>query len=528
MKLQTRPELPLADPCNGFLVAPTPTLPTLPDDLQHRILLQVDATGLSRTACTCFHWKQVAQAAAEEQIASLLPPFPHSLSNAPWIRALAASEHLTACLGPRPVDRTWRQEWKPLRMAQAALLAEQRGRAEQYALSMAMEGMQQLLLEAFEDEEGAVTSTGGHLAVSRETQHHAASIRHLKGTGLDADSAAAVALLLSLCSASLARALRTHDAAFAASTHMVAASMRWLALTTPPAPLLYANLHGECARRPTHHTHTHPCTQHGAGSPHGPAPCVSCHPCLSHYVATCDARTDGLATEDDAWVALAEAADRLDGGGGDGYGGGGGGDGGDGSDGVGDEGGGDGCGGGGDGCGGGGDGGGGGGDGCGGGDGVGDEGGGDGGGGGGDGGGGGSGGGGGGGDGGAGSIEAGTAVVVTRGFPMAMVANTNNFPDGSGYRVPVRTAGVVTYETQPDARLGLGSVPGATDVVCFHSRAANATGFHSLVATDVDVYRLPPFARVALTRVDEPGAWQAPLGVTQSRGRLLTVDVSFG
>jgi len=467
MKLQTRPELPLADPCNGFLVAPTPTLPTLPDDLQHRILLQVDATGLSRTACTCFHWKQVAQAAAEEQIASLLPPFPHSLSNAPWIRALAASEHLTACLGPRPVDRTWRQEWKPLRMAQAALLAEQRGRAEQYALSMAMEGMQQLLLEAFEDEEGAVTSTGGHLAVSRETQHHAASIRHLKGTGLDADSAAAVALLLSLCSASLARALRTHDAAFAASTHMVAASMRWLALTTPPAPLLYANLHGEY----------------------------------------------GLATEDDAWVALAEAADRLDGGGGDGYGGGGGGDGGDGSDGVGDEGGGDGCGGGGDGSDGVGDEGGG--DGCGGGDdgsdGVGDEGGGD-----------------GCGDGGAGSIEAGTAVVVTRGFPMAMVANTNNFPDGSGYRVPVRTAGVVTYETQPDARLGLGSVPGATDVVCFHSRAANATGFHSLVATDVDVYRLPPFARVALTRVDEPGAWQAPLGVTQSRGRLLTVDVSFG
>ena len=39
-------------------------------------------------------------------------------------------------------------------MAQAELLAEQRGRAEQYTLSMAMEGMQQLLFEAFEDESG--------------------------------------------------------------------------------------------------------------------------------------------------------------------------------------------------------------------------------------------------------------------------------------------------------------------------------------------------------------------------------------
>tara|TARA_B100000795_G_scaffold168461_1_gene126900 strand:- start:55 stop:183 length:129 start_codon:yes stop_codon:yes gene_type:complete len=42
------------------------------------------------------------------------------------------------------------------------------------------------------------------------------------------------------------------------------------------------------------------------------------------------------------------------------------------------------------------------------------------------------------------------------------------------------------------------------------------------------VYRLPPLARVTLARVDAPGAWQALPGVTQSRGRLLTVDVSFG
>ena len=231
--------------------ATMPTLPTLPEELQHRILLQVNAIGLSRTACTCAHWKLVAQAAAEEQIAATLPPFPRGLSNAPWIRALGCSEHLTALLGPPPVKRTWRQEWKPLRMRQAELLAEQRGRAEQYALSMAMEGMQQLLLEAFEDE------SGGHLAVARETQHHAGSIAHLIAQGhVEPERAVALALLLSLCSASLARALRTRDVAFAASTHLVAASMRWLALTSPPAPLLYANLHGECA--PPRHPATPP------------------------------------------------------------------------------------------------------------------------------------------------------------------------------------------------------------------------------------------------------------------------------
>ena len=100
-----------------------PTLPTLPEDLQQRILLQVDAVGLSRTACTCAHWRLVAQAAAEEQIAALLPPFPRGLPNVPWIKALASSEHLVALVGPPPAARTWRHEWKPLRMTQAELLA---------------------------------------------------------------------------------------------------------------------------------------------------------------------------------------------------------------------------------------------------------------------------------------------------------------------------------------------------------------------------------------------------------------------
>ena len=254
-----------------------PTLPTLPEDLQQRILLQVDAVGLSRTACTCAHWRLVAQAAAEEQIAALLPPFPRGLSNVPWIKALASSEHLVALVGPPPAARTWRQEWKPLRMAQAELLAEQRGRSTEYALSMAMEGMQQLLIEAFEDESGG-SSRSGHLAVARETQHHAGSIAYLTAQrGLEPDRAVALALLLSLCSASLARALRTHDAAFAASAHLVAASMRWLALTSPPAPRVYANLHGECARHPaTAPPRPHPHCTHVTARARRP-PCPPCH-----------------------------------------------------------------------------------------------------------------------------------------------------------------------------------------------------------------------------------------------------------
>ena len=263
--------------------AAVPTLPTLPEDLQQRILLQVDAVGLSRTACTCAHWRLVAQAAAEEQIAALLPPFPRGLPNVPWIKALASSEHLVALVGPPPAARTWRQEWKPLRMAQAELLAEQRGRSTEYALSMAMEGMQQLLIEAFEDESGG-SSRFGHLAVARETQHHAGSIAYLTAQrGLEPDRAVALALLLSLCSASLARALRTHDAAFAASAHLVAASMRWLALTSPPAPRVYTNLHGECARHPAtappRHRATPPTpplhTRHGA-RPAAPLPALPC------------------------------------------------------------------------------------------------------------------------------------------------------------------------------------------------------------------------------------------------------------
>lgn len=90
----------------------------------------------------------------------------------------------------------------------------------------------------------------------------------------------------------------------------------------------------------------------------------------------------------------------------------------------------------------------------------------------------------------------------------------------------MRTSGVVSYELQEAARLG--AAPGAADVVCFRSRAADAAGFHSLVSTDADVYRLPPLATVALARVDAPGAWEAPPGQPQLRGRLLTVDVSFG
>ena len=118
--------------------------------------------------------------------------------------------------------------------------------------------------------------------------------------------------------------------------------------------------------------------------------------------------------------------------------------------------------------------------------------------------------------------------LTTRGFAMAMEATDLSFPDGRGYRVPVRTRGVVSYELQPPPigipdRFWRGH-----DVVRFVSAPADAHGRHSLVQTDAGLYHLPPLATVVLERVDLPGCWEAPPGRKQHGGRLLTCSVTFG
>lgn len=121
--------------------------------------------------------------------------------------------------------------------------------------------------------------------------------------------------------------------------------------------------------------------------------------------------------------------------------------------------------------------------------------------------------------------------LTTRGFAMAMEATDLSFPDGQGYRVPVRTRGVVSYELQPPPA---GNDPSITewrghDVVRFVSAPADALGRRrSLVQTDAGLYHLPPLATVVLERIDPAGGWEAPPGRTQHGGRLLTCSVTFG
>ena len=63
-------------------------------------------------------------------------------------------------------------------------------------------------------------------------------------------------------------------------------------------------------------------------------------------------------------------------------------------------------------------------------------------------------------------------------------------------------------------------------VVCFRSAPATARGFHSLVPINDTECALPPFARIELERIDEPGKWRAPNGVVPQQ-RLYTVRVTF-
>jgi len=97
---------------------------------------------------------------------------------------------------------------------------------------------------------------------------------------------------------------------------------------------------------------------------------------------------------------------------------------------------------------------------------------------------------------------------------LTMSANGNSFADDRGFRCPVNERGVVRYELRE------------SDVVRLRSRRADRSGCRALVATDEDVFRLPPLASVRLERVDPPGAWRANGFAVQRR--LFTVVVEYG
>ena len=93
-----------------------------------------------------------------------------------------------------------------------------------------------------------------------------------------------------------------------------------------------------------------------------------------------------------------------------------------------------------------------------------------------------------------GGDEPGTRFLA-RGFSFAHVGTETCFPDGRRFYVPVTTSFGVTYE------------PTDSDVVRFLSRPPTASAYRSLLWTDIDVYRLPPFVTVTLEAVWQPGEW---------------------
>lgn len=105
-------------------------------------------------------------------------------------------------------------------------------------------------------------------------------------------------------------------------------------------------------------------------------------------------------------------------------------------------------------------------------------------------------------------------VFDSRCISVCMAANDLNFPDGAGFRTPVRVDGVVEYRLRD------------SPVVRFVSAPRDRSGCHSLIPVDHDTFRLPPLARITLEQVDEPGEWDANGHVIWQR--CYTVSLSYG
>ena len=95
-----------------------------------------------------------------------------------------------------------------------------------------------------------------------------------------------------------------------------------------------------------------------------------------------------------------------------------------------------------------------------------------------------------------------------------MAANDLNFPDGEGFRTPVRVDGVVEYRVRD------------SPVVRFVSAPRDRSGCHSLIPVDHDTFRVPPLARIKLERIDEPGEWSVNDHAIWQR--CYTVSLSYG
>jgi hypothetical protein len=114
-----------------------------------------------------------------------------------------------------------------------------------------------------------------------------------------------------------------------------------------------------------------------------------------------------------------------------------------------------------------------------------------------------------------GALAAEGLTFVTRGFPFAMAANGNSFPDGRGFRVPFTDKlGTVSYELAN------------SDLVRFIAAPSDVSACRSLLPCDEDIFRLPPLATVTLLRILEAREWEAVEGTPVER-RCYEVGVEF-
>ena len=102
----------------------------------------------------------------------------------------------------------------------------------------------------------------------------------------------------------------------------------------------------------------------------------------------------------------------------------------------------------------------------------------------------------------------------SRCISVCMAANDLNFPDGVGFRTPVRIDGVVEYLVR------------LSPIVRFVSAPRDRAGCHSLIPVDHDTFRVPPLARIKLERIDEPGEWSVNDHAIWQR--CYTVSLSYG
>lgn len=137
-----------------------------------------------------------------------------------WVRTLHAIETVETYVGPRPVGRSWWDEWPALRRAESSSTTA----------------------EAIDD---AAFGRGGSHSIKVLLSQHAASLSWMVDAGWTPLHASITMLLLACTAAAIGRAIRNRSPAFAATVHALTDAMRQRArFVKSAAPPTYASIEG--------------------------------------------------------------------------------------------------------------------------------------------------------------------------------------------------------------------------------------------------------------------------------------------